>query len=140
MSLPSHLTLVLVTPDHAVAQAQVDEVQLPGEHGYFGVLPGHAPMLAALSVGPMWYRRGQERTDLAVAFGVAEVLPDRVTVMARVAERAEEIDTARAEAAMKQAQDRLSHLTSEVDVERARISMLKQMVRLRVAARGRTRG
>jgi len=140
MSLPTHLTLVLVTPDHAVAQAEVDEVQLPGELGYFGVLPGHAPMLVSLSVGPMWYRRGQERTDLAVAFGVAEILPDRVIVMARVAERAEEIDIARAEAAMKRAEDNLSRLTSEPDVERARLSMLKQMVRMRVATRGRTRG
>jgi F-type H+-transporting ATPase subunit epsilon len=140
MSLPTHLTLVLVTPDHAVAQVEVDEVQLPGELGYFGVLPGHAPMLASLSVGPMWYRRGQERTDLAVAFGTVEILPDRVIVMARVAERAEEIDVARAEAAMKRAQDNLAHLTSERDVEVARLSMLKQMVRLRVATRGRTRG
>ncbi|MCL4846963.1 MAG: F0F1 ATP synthase subunit epsilon [Acidobacteria bacterium] len=140
MSLPTHLTLVLVTPDHAVAQAEVDEVQLPGEQGYFGVLPGHAPMLASLSVGPMWYRRGQERTDLAVAFGIAEILPDRVIVMARVAERAEEIDVARAEAAMKRAEDNLAHLKSERDVEIARLSMLKQMVRLRVATRGRTRG
>jgi F-type H+-transporting ATPase subunit epsilon len=104
MPLPTHLTLELVTPDHAVAHEQVDEVQLPGAKGYFGVLPGHTPLLAALDVGQLWYRRGQDITYVSVAFGVAEVLPDRVIVMCRFAERAEEIDVARAEAAKQRAQ------------------------------------
>ena len=67
--------------------------------GYFGVLPGHTPLLAALAVGELWYRKGQEKTYLSIAFGFAEVLPDRVTILARLAERAEDIDVERAEAA-----------------------------------------
>ena len=63
------------------------------------MLPGHTPLLAALSVGELWYRKGQEKTYLAIAYGFAEVLPDRVTILAQLAERAEEIDVERAEAA-----------------------------------------
>jgi F-type H+-transporting ATPase subunit epsilon len=137
---PKHLTLEIVTPDHAVAHAEVDEVQLPGKEGYFGVLPGHTPFLSMLDVGQMWYRRGQEKTFLAVGFGFAEVLPDRVIVLARVAERADEIDIARAEAARRRAEDRLTKPATEIDWERARVAMMKAMVRLQVASRQRTRG
>ena len=77
----------------------MDEVEIPGAEGYFGVLPGHTPLLAALAVGELWYRKGQEKTYLAIAFGFAEVLPDRVTILAQLAERAEDIDVERAEAA-----------------------------------------
>ena len=70
---------------------QVDEVEVPGSDGFFGVLPGHTPLLAALSVGELWYRKGQEKTYLAIANGFAEVLPDRVTILAQVAERAEQM-------------------------------------------------
>src|SRR5262252_3083351 len=95
--LPTSLTLELVTPDRALVSEQVDEVELPGSAGYFGVLPGHAPLLASLQVGELWYRKGQEKHYLAVAFGFVEVLPDKVTVLAQIAERAEDIDQARAE-------------------------------------------
>jgi len=137
--IPSRLTLEIVTPDRAIAHADVDEIVLPATHGCIGVLPGHTPALVELQVGELWYRRGAEKTYLAVAFGVAEILPDRVIVLARVAERAEDIDIARAEAAQRRAE---SHLTAksppgEIDLERARISMLKSMVRLRVASRTR---
>jgi F-type H+-transporting ATPase subunit epsilon len=137
--IPSQLTLEIVTPDRAIAHADVDEIVLPAAHGYIGVLPGHTPALVDLQVGELWYRRGAEKTYLAVAFGVAEILPDRVIVLARVAERAEDIDISRAEAAQRRAE---SHLTAksppgEIDLERARLSMLKSMVRLRVASRTR---
>ena len=99
MALPTHLDLQIVTPDRLVVREQVDEVQIPGSEGYFGVLPGHTPLLASLAVGEMWYRKGQEKTYSSIAFGFAEVLPDGVTILAQLAERAEEIDVERAEAA-----------------------------------------
>jgi len=139
MATPQHITLEIVTPDHAVAHAEVDEVQLPGREGYFGVLPGHTPFLAMLDVGQMWYRRGQEKTFLAVGFGFAEVLPDRVIVLARVAEKAEEIDVARAEAAIRRAEQRMARPGVDLDWERARVAMMKAITRLQVASRHRTR-
>ena len=72
------------------------------------MLPGHTPLLASLAVGEMWYRKGQEQTYLAVAFGFAEVLPDRVTILAQVAERAEDIDVARAEDSKRRAEARMT--------------------------------
>src|ERR671919_1030448 len=118
MALPTHINLQIVTPDRLIVQEQVDEVQIPGSEGYFGVLPGHTPLLAALAVGELWYRKGAEKTYLSIAFGFAEVLPDRVTILARLAERAEEIDVSRAEAAKTRAQERLSHQQkSDVDYE-----------------------
>ena len=141
MALPTHLTLELVTPERAIAHEEVDEVALPGALGEFGVLPGHTPMLAALDVGQMWYRRGQEKTYVSVARGVAEVLPDRVIVICRIAERADEIDVPRAEAAAKRAQTELRRpSTSPDDIERARIALIKALTRLNVAAKVRTRG
>jgi F-type H+-transporting ATPase subunit epsilon len=118
-----------------VVREQVDEVELPGTAGYFGVLPGHTPMLAALAVGEMWFRKGQDKTYLSVAFGFAEVLPDRVTVLARLAERPEEIDTSRAAAARKRAEDRLAQIRPDIDYERARVALSKALVRLQVSGR-----
>ena len=106
MALPTKLTLEIVTPDRSLVTEQVDEVQLPGSEGYFGVLPGHTPLLATLQVGELWYRIGQEKHYLAIAFGFVEVLPDRVTVLAQIAERAEDIDVPRAEAAKRRAEER----------------------------------
>jgi F-type H+-transporting ATPase subunit epsilon len=118
----------------------VDEVLLPGAAGYFGVLPGHTPLLASLHVGELWYRIGAEKHYLSIAFGFVEVQPDRVTVLAQIAERAQEIDVARAEAARKRAEERVKASgSSGVDFERARIAMVKSIVRLQVASRARTR-
>ena len=97
MALPTSIELQIVTPDKLLVREQVDEVEIPGTEGYFGVLPGHTPMLASLAVGEMWYRKGQEKIYLSLAYGFCEVLPDRVTILAQLAERAEEIDIARAE-------------------------------------------
>ena len=139
MALPTSLTLEIVTPDRALVTAEVDEVEIPGEEGYFGVLPGHAPLLASLQVGELWYRTGQDKHYLAIAFGFTEVLPDRVTVLARIAERAEDIDMTRAEAAKRRAEELLVQPRSDVDFERARIALMKSMIRIQVAARARTR-
>ena len=139
MALPTKLTLEVVTPDRSLVSEQVDEVQLPGAEGYFGVLPGHTPLLATLQVGELWYRVGQQKHYLAVAFGFVEVLPDRVTVLAQIAERPEDIDVPRAEAAKKRAEERIARPQVEIDFERARIAMMKSLIRLQVAARARTR-
>jgi F-type H+-transporting ATPase subunit epsilon len=139
MALPTKITLEIVTPERSLVTTQVDELQLPGSEGYFGVLPGHTPMLATLQVGEMWYRIGQEKHHLAIAFGFVEVLPDRVTVLAQVAERAEDIDVARAQEAKRRAEERVSRPPVNLDFERARIAMMKSLIRLQVASRARTR-
>ena len=135
MALPTSLELQIVTPDRLLLKELVDEVEIPGSEGYFGVLPGHTPLLASLALGEMWYRRGQEKTFLSIAFGFAEVLPDRVTILARIAERADDIDVARAEAALKRAEERLALQQTPIDYERARIALLKSLTRLQVSAR-----
>jgi F-type H+-transporting ATPase subunit epsilon len=144
MALPTQLTLEIVTPDRALLREEVDEVVVPGSEGEFGVLPGHTPLLSALKIGELWYRRGQEKHYLAVAFGFVEVLPEQVTVLAQVGERAHDIDVARAERAKQRAEQRLAqaqpHLTAvDLDIERARVALLKSLIRLQVASRARTR-
>jgi F-type H+-transporting ATPase subunit epsilon len=139
MAIPSHLQLQIVSAEKSLVNEQVDEVQIPGSEGYLGILPGHTPLLATLQVGELWYRRGQERTYLAIAFGFVEVQPDRVTILAQIAEPADQIDAARAEAAKKRAEERLGKPASDTDFERARIAQLKAYVRLQVASRVRVR-
>ena len=142
-ALPTKLTLEIVTPEKALVRAEVDEVQLPGSEGYFGVLPGHTPLLATLQVGELWYRIGADKHYLAIAFGFVEVLSERVTVLASIAERPEDIDVARAEAAKRRAEERLAKPVTtprtDLDFERARIAMAKSLIRLQVATRARTR-
>jgi F-type H+-transporting ATPase subunit epsilon len=138
MALPTKLTLEIVTPDRSLGRDEVDEVELPGSEGYFGVLPGHTPLLSMLKVGELWYRVAQEKRHFAVAGGFVEVLPDRVTVLADIGERAEDIDLARAEAARRRAEERLAKAV-DVDVERARVALLKSLIRIQVASRARTR-
>ena len=138
-ALPTNLQLLIVSADRALVNETVDEVEIPGFDGYFGVLPGHTPLLAALHVGELWYRQGSEKHYLAIAFGFAEVQPDRVTILAQIAEKADEIDLARAEAARTRAQERISNLTVEMDAERARVALMKSLIRLQVASRARIR-
>ena len=135
MALPTQIELQIVTPERLVVREQVDEVQIPGSEGYFGVLPGHTPLLASLAVGELWYRKGQEKTFVSIAGGFAEVLPDRVTLLATLAERAEDIDVSRAEAAKQRAEQRLVAPKSDIDYERARLALQKSIVRLQVSSR-----
>jgi F-type H+-transporting ATPase subunit epsilon len=139
MALPTSIELQIVTPDKMLVKEQVDEVEIPGTEGYFGVLPGHTPMLASLAVGEMWYRKGQEKTYLSLAYGFAEVLPDRVTILAQLAERAEDIDIARAEEAKRRAEARLVQ-AKDIDYERARTALMKSLARLQVASRSQFAG
>ena len=128
-----------MSADRSLVNESVDEVEIPGADGYFGVLPGHTPLLALLGAGELWYRQGQEKHFLSMAFGFAEVQPDRVTILAQIAEHADEIDIARAEAAKKRAEERLAKSHVDMDAERARIALLKSLIRLQVASRGRVR-
>ena len=144
MALPTKLTLEIVTPDRALLRQEVDEVVVPGSQGEFGVLPGHTPLLSTLKIGELWYRQGQDKYYLAIAFGFVEVLPDRVTVLAQVGERAQEIDVQRAERAKQRAEQRLAQAQPQLtqidfDIERARIALMKSLLRLQVASRARTR-
>ena len=139
MAIPTKILLEIVTPDRALIREEVDELQLPGSEGYLGVLPGHTPLLTTLKVGELWYRVGAEKHYLAIAGGFVEILPDRVTVLAHLAERAQDIDIARAEAAKRRAEERLAKPSSDLDFERARIAMMKSLIRLQVASRARTR-
>src|ERR1700741_5412232 len=118
MALPTKLQLQIVSAERLLVNEMVDEVEIPGAEGYFGVLPGHTPLLALLGAGELWYRQGNEKHYLSMAFGFAEVQPDQVTVLAQIAERADEIDIARAEAAKKRAEERLARPTVDMDAER----------------------
>ena len=135
--LPESIQLDIVTPEKRLASQTVDEVVLPGTEGSMGVLPGHAPLLTGLDIGELMYRRGQERHYLAVARGFAEVLPDRVTVLAEVAERAEDIDRERALRAHERALGRLKSSDPEIDFNRARVALEKSVIRIQVARHAR---
>jgi F-type H+-transporting ATPase subunit epsilon len=134
MALPTKLQLNIVTPDQSLS-FEVDEVAMPGQEGDFGVLPGHTPLFAGLRTGTMWYRQGNEKHFLAVSVGFAEVLPDRVTVLAQVAERAEDLDEARAQAGMARAEEMMAAMPHEMDFERARLSLLRTLQQLQAEAR-----
>jgi F-type H+-transporting ATPase subunit epsilon len=143
MALPTQIQLQIVSADRSLVNETVDEVEIPGVDGYFGVLPGHTPLLALLGTGELWYRQGPgegHRAYLSISFGFAEVQPDRVTILAQVAEKAEEIDIARAEASKKRAEERIAHPTVDMDAERARVALLRSLIRLQVASRARIRG
>jgi len=100
--------LELATPTRQLVSAQVDEVVAPGSEGYFGVLPGHAAFLATLGSGEVVYRNGREEQHIAVHGGFAEVTPERVIILAELAERPEEIDRERAERARQRAEQRMA--------------------------------
>ncbi len=134
MALPTSLSLNIVTPDQSFVH-DVDEVSLPGAEGDFGVLPGHTPFFTAIRTGQMWYRTGAEKHFLAVSVGFVEVLPTRVTVIAQVAERAEDLNQARAEAGMKRAEEMLGPTAHEMDFERARLALLKTLQQLQAESR-----
>ena len=139
MAIPTRMQLQIVSADRSLVNETVDEVEIPGADGYFGVLPGHTPLLAVLGAGELWYRQGQEKHYLVIAFGFAEVQPERVTILAQIAEKADEIDLERAEAAKRRAEERLAKPATDMDFERARIALLKSLVRLQVATRARIR-
>jgi F-type H+-transporting ATPase subunit epsilon len=125
--------LEIVTPEKKMVDTAATEAQIPGKNGYLGVLPGHAPLVTELAVGEITFRTGAEEQRLAVAWGFAEVLPDRVTILAETAERPAEIDVERARKAKERAEQRLTSGDSSVDVERSLNALQKAETRLEVA-------
>jgi F-type H+-transporting ATPase subunit epsilon len=110
--IPSKLHLVVVTRERKIVEIDVEEVILPGYKGELGVLPGHTPLLAVLRVGIMRYREGGKTMSLVLSWGFAEVLPDRVIVMAETAKLPAEIDAAEAQAALREAEKEIADLSS----------------------------
>ncbi len=125
--------LEIVTPEKVVVRDTAEEMQIPGKSGYLGVLPGHAPLITELAVGEITYRRGSDTQRLAVAWGFAEVLPDKVTILAETAEKASDIDVSRAEEAKKRAEQRLAASNSEIDATRAENALKRAETRIDVA-------
>jgi F-type H+-transporting ATPase subunit epsilon len=131
------LQLEIVTPERLVEKDVVEEIQIPGKNGYLGILPGHAPLITELGVGEISYKASGMDYHVAVAWGFAEVLPDRVTVLAETAERAEDIDVERARKAKERAEERLRSASGEVDYQRALVALQRANARLEVAQRKR---
>jgi F-type H+-transporting ATPase subunit epsilon len=130
------LTLELATPTKLAVSATVDEVVIPGSQGYFGVLPGHAPLLATLGIGELTYRVGRDERHLAISGGFAEVRNDKVIILADAAESPEEIDRERAERAKQRAEQRLTGRAQEdIDYTRAMAALMRALTRLQVAGR-----
>jgi F-type H+-transporting ATPase subunit epsilon len=134
--LPDALQLIIVTPTRELLRETVAEVQLPGADGYLGVLPGAAPLITELGIGELTYHSksgGANSEPIAIIRGFAEVLPDRVTVLAETAELAHEIDVARAEAALKRAQERMASNAPDLDWDRVTIALQRALIRIQVA-------
>jgi F-type H+-transporting ATPase subunit epsilon len=130
------LTVEVATPSRLVVSEPVDEVVVPGIEGYFGVLPGHAPLLSTLGIGELTYRIGRDEYHLAVAGGFAEVRNDKVIVLADTAERPTEIDRARAERARQRAERRLGGRSQEeIDYTRCAAALARALTRLHVSSR-----
>ena len=129
----------MVSPERQLLRETVVEVTIPGLDGQLGILPGHAPLITELGIGELGYRTAtsSQSTTLAIVQGFAEVLPDRVTVLAETAERAEEIDLARAEAALARAEKRMDSRDPEIDWDRAAIALQRAVIRIHVARKYR---
>jgi len=127
------IDLTIVTPERAVVHEEVDELQIPGSDGYFGVLPGHAPLFSELKVGEVAYRKGDRWFYLAVAWGFVEVLSNQVRILAETAERAHEIDVERAMRAKQRAEERLARGGEDVDYSRVLIALERALIRIQVA-------
>jgi F-type H+-transporting ATPase subunit epsilon len=135
--LPEALELVIVTPTRQLLRVRVVEVTLPGANGYLGILPGHAPLMTELGIGELTFR-GKEQSELiSIIRGFAEVLPDRVTVLAETAELAAEIDLERAEAAKARAEKRLASGDTNIDWDRASVALQRALIRIQVARKHR---
>jgi F-type H+-transporting ATPase subunit epsilon len=125
--------LEIVTPERMVVKETVEEAQIPAKNGYIGVLPGHAPLITELSIGELTYQSGGRVTRLALAWGFAEVLPTKTTILAESAERAEDVDVPRAQEAKARAEKMLSSNDPNVDQDRALRALKRAEVRLQVA-------
>jgi len=133
--MPDTLQLEIVTPERQVVSEAVSEVQIPGKNGYLGILPGHAPLITEVGVGEISYHSDGSTHHLAVAWGFAEVLPSKVTILAESAERADQIDAERARQARDRAEKLLRSGDPNIDYERALSSWRRAEARLDVAGK-----
>jgi F-type H+-transporting ATPase subunit epsilon len=130
------IQLVIVTPERQILNETVSEVTMPGADGYLGVLPGHAPLITELGIGELTYRTASGGNGLlAVIHGFAEVLPDRVSVLAETAEFAEDIDLARAQQALQRAQERIAKGGENLDWDRATLALQRALIRIQVVSK-----
>lgn len=134
------LLLEVVTPEKFLVSQEVDEVIAPGSEGEFGVLPGHCHFLSTLKIGELRYRIGEVTSYMSVLWGFAEVTPGKVTILAEVAEKAEDIDVERAQAAVEKAEQRLQMGGLPSELKEAQISLEKARLRKKLAERARRAG
>jgi F-type H+-transporting ATPase subunit epsilon len=136
MPLPEAIELQIVTPQRHVLQETVQAIEIPGKEGYLGILPGHAPLITELGIGILAYRKGAETRYLTVVDGYAEVLPDRVIVLAEISERAEEIDVERTRAAQARAQAELAKASAgSEEWQQQRLAVERAVVRMQAVAK-----
>jgi len=137
--IPESIELIIVTPEKQLLRERVIDAVLPGAEGELGILPGHAPLMTELGIGELTYRgaSGNASGVLAVIRGFAEVLGDRVTILAETAERAAEIDLARAEAAKARAEKRLASGDPNIDLDRVSIALQRAIIRIQIARKYR---
>ena len=127
------IELEIVTPERQVVKDRASEIQIPGCNGYLGILPGHAPLITQLDIGEIIYTHEGVTSRLAVAWGFAEILPDKVTILAQTAERAEEIDVPRAEADRDRAQQMLKQAENTTQFEEGFAALASAESRLAIA-------
>ena len=135
--MAGQILLEVVTPEHLLLSKQVDEVIAPGSEGEFGVLPGHAPFITTLKIGELQYKVGDAWSSMSVLWGYAEVNPTKVTILAEIAEKAEDIDVERATQKVAEAEQRLKVGGLPSDLKEAQISLEKARLRKRIAERTR---
>jgi F-type H+-transporting ATPase subunit epsilon len=131
--MPDTFQLEIVTPEKMVVRDVAEEMQIPGKNGYLGILPGHAPLITELAVGEITYRNASITHHLAVAWGFAEVLPDKVTILAETAERSDEVDVSRAQKAKQRAESNLPTCTTEEEFKKVSGDLQRAETRLDVA-------
>ena len=136
-TLPARIQLEVVTPEGLLMRDDVDDVVIPGEDGYFGVRPGHTPFLTTLGMGVIVYTRERVSRSLTCFAGYCEVLPDRVSILAQIGERAEDIDLQRAEEARARAEARMKTIRDQEGYEETRQAFQRAVTRSAVARRRR---
>ena len=134
------LQLEIVSPERRAFTDEVDMVVVPGIDGQLGILPHHTPLISALGIGELRIKKGGTEQSMLISGGFVEVRPDKVIVMADLAEHSAEIDEARAAEARKQAEAELESAKDPVDIARVRASLQTALMRERIATRRRTRG
>lgn len=135
----SPIRLEVVTAERSIYSEEVDTVIAPGIEGQLGILPHHTPLMTTLEAGELLVRKGGEELSLAISGGFIEVRPDRIIVLADAAERVDEIDQARAEEAMRRAQQRIKERPTDIDLARAEAALRRSLIRLKVAEKRRKR-